>query len=171
MTIPTADRMQRTSGVDSSRRSEREITRERTPAPPASDIITELRAIRALLERQQKPFNVQRIGMNANRYTSVNNPLPAAPTQAGLMVLDHDDDRDQIILINVGAGSLALFKWDDGNFADTFNGIAGFLSPNIPVVFGPSGAPSNRLFLASAGGNPDVLVTVVKIDRFPVSTR
>lgn len=171
MTIPTTDRMQRTSGVDANRRGEREVSRERTPTNPASDIITELRSIHQLLERQQKPFTLQKFGVNSNRYNAANNTLPAAPTQNGVMVLDHDDDRDLIILLNVGAGSNVLFKWDDGNFSDLINGLAGFLIPNVPIIFGPGGAPSNRLFMASAGGSHDVLVTVIKIDRFPISTR
>jgi len=131
------------------------------------DQLTELRAIRMLLERTFKPPTIQKLGINTSRFVA----LPVIPNP-GLLILDHDDDRDQIILLNPTAGQIGVFKWDDGNFPDNNTNIGGILLPNVPLAIGIQGAPSNRLFAASAIGNSiDLLVSVIRIDRFPRSTR
>lgn len=165
-------RQDRVSGVNASRKGEIEVARERTPASPPSDILTELRNIRNMLERQNKPFTIQGVSSTPLHFTGFGD-LPGIPTDSGKLILDHDEDRIDIIAVNVGSG-IGYLKPDDGNI--TVNNAFPLvpLAAGLPsyVYLARNFSISQRIFGAQvAGGGADIYLWITRIDRFPKSTR
>jgi len=140
---------------------------ERTPPQQVNSYLEELRAIRRLLERQFKPPTIQGV---VNAINVPAGALGGFSAQAN-MILDHDDDRLQIILLLRSATGTLFLKFDDGNIATSL--IPGVFQPISlqPLLIGGSAGigVSNRLFGVGAAADFDLLVS--RVDRFPRSTR
>lgn len=129
-------------------------------------MLTELRAIRMLLERTFKPPTVQYLWIFAGRFNS----LPIGPGAIpGALLLDLDDDRVGVLIFNNGAGA-GFIRPDDGNIPTINDAFP--IQPGASFTLGQNGVcGSNRLFAVQAAGGADFFVWVHRVDRFPRSTR
>lgn len=148
-------------------KSSREVAQARIPGAPATDMLTELRAIRMLLERTFKPPTIQYLGLFHSRTTT---GLPTATP--GRMILDHDDDRAGVLIFNNGTGTVVIKDTED-IIVDASGNLQGFpLIAGASITLGLNGmAPSNRIFAVQSGGTNDLSIWVTRVDRFPRSTR
>jgi len=144
----------------------RELFNKRIPGIPPGSIDDRLLQLVTLLQRQFKPPTIQYIWQFVGRFAS----LPALGGNAGQLILDHDDDRTGIFLFNNGAAgaNFAVLRHDDGNMPTSSDGF--LILPQTYFTFPPGFAPSNRIFACSSG-SPDLYVSVLRVDRFPRSTR
>lgn len=165
-----SDREDRQTG-----KSSRELAIAATRPSFQGDFLTELRAIRTLLERNFKPPTIQyesrliRVLESANSFPQVPGP--------GKLLLDHDDDRVSLVFLNLTAGTNILIRPDNEMFPATGGKWEGF--PLIPSVYfsltggGGALAPSGRIFAVSENQSipTDLSIWIMRVDRFPRSTR
>jgi hypothetical protein len=163
MTEPNNSRQERTTTL-----SARDLSMgwaRRAAAAPPTDMATELRAIRILLERSFKP-PTPAIQFKFSRITSI----PAIGTaNNAILVFDHDDDRVavQFRVPSGAAGPVYLTDKEE----PIISANDGFEIPVGSVItFFPGMCPTNRMFVAGNPVNSVLHVLVFRMDRFPRST-